>query len=302
MDRFDRLRLFVIIADRGSFVAAARELRVSPSVASRAISALERELGTALFLRTTRTVRLTSEGATFLERCRRALAELDDARLEIEGGAAGPSGLLVLTAPTILGRMYVRPILAGILRDYPQLRLRLLLTDRLVRVAEEGVDVAIRVAELADSALLAVRLGTVRRTLVASPDYLARRGKPGTPAELVGHDLLLFEGFAPAGDLHLARTEAPVAARNPRFDSNSVEAVLDAALDGCGIAQLINYQVDEAIATGRLVLLLEEYAPPPVPVSAVFPANRQGLPAVRAFLDAARAHFGAALRPLSTQS
>jgi len=297
MDRLDRLRLFVTVADHGSFVAAARELRISPTVASRAIKALERELGSALFLRTTRSVRLTSEGATFLERCRHPLAELDDARLGIEGGGGEPSGLLVVTAPTILGRMHVRPVLAGLLRDHPQLRLRLLLTDRVVRVTEEGVDVAIRVGELADSALLAVRLGTVRRTLVASPEYLARRGTPKTPAELADHDILLFEGFAPAGDLHLARSQAPIAARSPRFESNSVEAVLDAALDGCGIAQLISYQVDEAIAAGRLVFLLDAYAPPPIPVSAIFPANRQRSSAVRIFLDAARAHFGAALSP-----
>ena len=297
MGQLDRLRLFVAVADHGSFVAAARELRVSPTIASRAIKALERELGTALLLRTTRSVRLTSEGAAFLERCRHALAELDEARREIEGGVTEPSGLLVVTAPTVLGRIHVRPILVNLLRNYPKLRLRLLLTDRLVHLVEEGVDIAIRIAELADSTFLTARLGTVRRVLVASPDYLARRGTPTTPAALSDHDLLLFEGFAPAGDLHLAPSYPPISCRNPRFETNSVEATIDATLDGCGIAQLVSYQVAEAVAAGRLVLLLEDYAPPPIPVSAVFLANRQRSPSVRAFLDAARAHFEAALSP-----
>jgi DNA-binding transcriptional LysR family regulator len=297
MDRLDRLRLFVAVADHGSFVAAARELRVSPTVASRAIQALERELGTALLLRTTRSVRLTGEGAAFLERCSHALAELDEARREIEGGVTEPSGLLVVTAPTVLGRIHVRPILVSLLRNYPNLRLRLLLTDRVVRLAEEGVDVAIRIAELADSSLVAVRLGTVRRVLVASPDYIARRGNPASPAALSDHDILLFEGFAPAGELHLAPTQPPIACRSPLFESDSVEATIDVVLDGCGIAQLMSYQVVDAVAAGRLVLLLEDYAPPPIPVSAVFPANRQRSPSVRAFLDAARAHFETALSP-----
>jgi DNA-binding transcriptional LysR family regulator len=297
MDRLDRLRLFVAVADHGSFVVAARELRVSPTVASRAIKALERELGIALLLRTTRSVRLTGEGAAFLERCSHALAELDEARREIEGGAAEPRGLLVVTAPTVLGRIHVRPILVNLLRNYPNLRLRLLLTDRLVRLVEEGVDIAIRIAELADSTLLTARLGTVRRVLVASPDYLARRGTPAAPAALSDHDLLLFEGFAPAGELHLAPTHPPIACRRPRFETNSVEATIDMVLDGCGIAQLMSYQVADAVAAGRLVLLFEDYAPPPIPVSAVFPANRRRSPSVRAFLEAARAHFEAVLSP-----
>lgn len=282
-DRLDRLRLFVAVADRGSFVTAAKELRVSPTVATRALKALERELGVALLLRTTRSVRLTGEGAAFLERCRHALAELDAGRRDLEGGIAEPSGLLVVTAPTVLGRLHVRPILTRLLHGHPNLRLRLLLTDRIVRIVEEGVDVAIRVGELADSSLLAIRLGSVRRVLVASPDYLARRGTPNTPAELVDHDLLLFEGLAKFG--------------TPRFESNSVESVLDAALDGCGIAHLVSYQVADAVAAGRLIPVLEGSAPPPVPVTALFPANRQRSPAVRALVDAARLHFHGAFAP-----
>jgi DNA-binding transcriptional LysR family regulator len=295
MDRLDRLRLFVAVADHGSFVAGARELRVTPTVASRSIKALERELGAALLLRTTRSVRLTGEGAAFLERCRHALAELDAGRREIEGQVTEPSGLLVVTAPTVLGRIHVRPILVSLLRNYPKLRLRLLLTDRLVHLVEEGVDIAIRIAELADSTLVTTRLGTVRRVLVATPDYLARRGTPTTPAALRDHDLLLFGGFAPAGELHLGPSYPPISCRNPRFETNSIEATIDAALDGCGIAQLVSYQVAEAVAAGRLVLLLEDFAPPPIPVSAVFPANRQRSPSVRAFIDAARVQLGTAL-------
>jgi DNA-binding transcriptional LysR family regulator len=297
MDRLDRLRLLVAVADRGSFVAAARELRVTPTVASRAIKALERELGTALLLRTTRSVRITGEGAAFIEHCRHALAELDAGRREIEGSVAEPSGLLVVTAPTVLGRMHVRPILVDLLHNYPKLRLRLLLTDRLVQLIEEGVDIAIRIAHLADSTLLTARLGTVRRVLVASPDYLARRGTPLTPAALRDHDLLLFEGFAPAGELHLGSSYPPIPCRSPRLEANSVEATIDAAIDGCGIAQLVSYQVAEAVAAERLVLLLDDYAPPQIPVSAIFPANRQRSPSVRAFLGAAREHFKAVLLP-----
>jgi DNA-binding transcriptional LysR family regulator len=291
MDRLDALKTFVMVAQRQSFAEAARSLRISATAASRAVADLERDLGVPLLRRTTRSVRLTPEGEAYLDRCRAALDALDDAARSLRGEDAEPRGALIITAPVVFGRIHVLPIVTGLLRAHPQLNVHLMLTDRVIRLAEEGIDVAVRIADLSDSALHAVRLMEVRRVLVASPAYLVARGTPADVAHLHQHDLIAFERFTANGEWRFTQLGRPAIHCQPRLLTDSVEAAIDAALGGFGITRVLCYQVDAHVRAGRLCHLLREFEPPAVPVSLVFQANRRSSPNVRALIAAAQAYF-----------
>jgi len=291
MDRLDILRTFVAVAEQASFAKAARSLRISPTAATRAIAALEKELGVAVFRRTTRSVGLTEEGAAFLERCRPALLELEEAARSARGESAEPRGTLVMTAPVVFGRMHIRPLATELLRLHPKLNVQLILTDRICRLVDEGIDLALRIADLSDSALRAVRVGQVRRLLVASPAYLTNRGTPKTVAALHDHDLIAFENFTQNGEWRFAGTGRSAIRFEPRLLTDSIDAAIDAALDGLGITRVLSYQVMHHVDGGRLVLVLEAFVPPPVPVSLLYHANRQRSPNVRAMIEAAREYL-----------
>lgn len=299
MDQLDALRAFVAVAEARSFTEGARTARVSPTRASRAVAALEVELGVPLLRRTTRSVSLTGEGAAYLERARRALDELDAGARDARGEAQEPRGRLVVTAPVVFGRMHMLPVLNGLLRAHPRLDVELMLLDRVVRLVEEGIDVAVRIADLADSALHAVRLLEVRRMLVASPAYLAEHGAPAGVAALNDHALIGFDGLAAGGEWRFGPDSRTAVRIMPRLATNSVEAAIDAALAGLGIARALSYQVADHLAAGRLVALLPDAAPPPVPVHLLFAANRRRSPGVRALIDASRAYFGALAPPVA---
>jgi DNA-binding transcriptional LysR family regulator len=293
MDRLDALSTFVTIADRGSFAAAAREHRVSPQAITRAVAALEARLGVQLFLRTTRSVRLTEEGSVFLDRCRQLLLDLNEAEQAVMGAAAEPQGPLVVTAPVVFGRMHVVPVIAELLRLHPRLSVRLVLIDRFAQLVDEGIDVAVRIGELADSALRAVRIGEVRRVLVASPTYLERRGAPTSPAELRHHDIIAFTGLSASDEWRFGPGGRKIVRVQPRLVVNGADAAIGAAVEGIGICRLLSYQVSRELAEGRLRTVLDADAPPPVPVNLVFQAARAGAPNVRAFIDQAAAHLRA---------
>ena len=291
IDRIDRLRLFIGIAEHLSFAEAARGARISAAVASRAIAALEEELRVPLFRRTTRAVALTQEGALYLERARNALAELDAAARDLSGENAEPHGSLIISAPVVFGRMHILPVVNALLSAHRQLNAQLVLTDRAVRLVDEGIDVAARIADLADSALHAVKLGDVRRVLVSSPAYLAKRGMPGRLTDLYDHCLVAFDTFAANDEWRFGVAEKAVVKVAPRLRVNSVDATIDALLGGVGIGRLLSYQVAEHIADGRLVEILADQAPHPVPINLVFQANRQRSPNVRAFIEEAKARI-----------
>lgn len=286
MDRLDRIRIFQMVADHTSFAEAARRLQIPSVAASRAVAALEKELGVTLLRRTTRSVGLTKQGADYLARSRRALAELDDAARALRGEDAHPRGQLVVTAPVLFGRMYVMPMVAGLLSSHPELSLRVILVDRIMRLAEEGIDVAVRIGDLPDSALRAARLATVRRVWVATPDYLTKRGVPASLADLVHHDLIHFdtvtlnEGWRPGQGAK--RVE-------PRLRTDNAEASIEAALKGLGIARLLSYHVGNQVAEGKLVRVLPENEREAVPVNLVYQSNRIQSAALKAFMAAARA-------------
>jgi DNA-binding transcriptional LysR family regulator len=291
MDRLDAMRAFAAVADLGSFAEAARRLRLSPAAVTRAVAGLEDRLGLVLLNRTTRSVKLTERGVLYVETCKQILADIEAADRRVRGEDAAPRGMMVVAAPLMFGRLHVLPILAGLLSEHRELAVRLMLGDRTVHLVEEGVDVAVRIGELADSALTAFKVGEVRRVLVASPDYLAARGTPATPAELAGHDLIAFEGVEATNDWRFGERESTRVRVEPRLAVNSADAAIAAAESGLGITRTLSYQVHAALAAGRLRLLLERSSPPAMPVNVVYPSRRLGSANVAAFVKAARAHF-----------
>ncbi len=280
--------MFVAVARSGSFAEAARRLRLSPSVATRAVAQLEDRLGVELFNRTTRSVRLTDLGAAHLNRCSRIIEELDDAERALRGESGELRGEMVVAAPVVFGRLHVLPIVAELLRRHAAFSVRLMLSDRNAHVAEEGIDVAVRIGLLADSSLMAQRLGSMGHVLVASPQYLANRPAPERLADLQQHSLIVFEGLGQTNEWRF-RDEA-VRIR-PRLSVTTADCAIAAAEAGLGITRVLSYQVDEARRAGRLVPLLKRFAPPPVPVSALYQPSRRTTANVAAFLAEARSYF-----------
>lgn len=296
MDKLDALRAFLAVADRASFAAAARSLRWSPAAATRAVAMVEAELGVALFHRTTRVVRLTEPGAIYAEHCRRILADLEAARSQVRGEDAAPRGTLSVTAPVVFGRLHILPVAEKLAAAHEALSVRLTFVDRVTHLVEEGFDIGVRIGVLPNSALIAVPLTEVRRVLVASPSYIAAHGEPGSPDELRQHAIIAFDGLEATDAWRFAAVGHPDAAPSsvslaPRLTVNSADAAIAAALRGRGITRVLSYQVEEAVADGRLRHLLRSHEPPAVPVSLLYQASRRGSANVMAFVREARARF-----------
>jgi DNA-binding transcriptional LysR family regulator len=271
MDRLEEWRMFVAVAGRSSFVEAARALGRSPQTVTRAVAALEARLGTRLLHRTTRSVSLTGEGERQIERGRRALAELDLLESGVDG-AAPLAGKLSVTAPMLFGQMHVLPVVTEFLGKYPALQVRLLLLDRVVSLAEEGIDVAVRIGHLPDSSLKALTVGHVRWVLCASPGYLRRAGVPRTLEALSRHDCIAFTATTPVADRwtfsNPGRRERTVSMR-PRLAVNTGQAAIDAAVAGVGILRALSYQVAPLVAARKLQIVLASFAQDAVPVNLV---------------------------------
>ena len=295
MNSLRTLRTFISVAENASFAAAGRRLGMSPTTVTRAIAALEASLGVSLLMRTTRSVRLTDDGAIFLERCRAGIAEIDQAFETVRGGALAPGGTLTVTAPVMFGRLHILPIVLEMLALYPDLQVRLLLLDRVVRLVEEGVDIAVRVADLSDSSMHMLRIGQVRRILSASPAYLEKRGEPATLSDLRNHDLIAIEdeagphrGWGIKGERGSERTS--------RLSVNHVDTAISAAVAGLGIVRTLSYQIADHIAAGRLQRVLADEPAPKLPISLLFQSGRKDRPNIRAFAELARRRLnGAAL-------
>lgn len=279
MDRADEWRVFAAVAGLRSFSRAAKRLRISPQAATRAVAALEARVGTKLLHRTTRSVSLTDDGAQYLERSKRALAELDALEAPLDTATA-LRGTLAVTASVMFGQKHVVPIVASFLDAHPGVAARLVLLDRVVSLAEEGIDVGIRIGALPDSALVARKVGTVRTVLVASAKYLERAGTPRTLDALVKHACIEFLPFP----RHV----------QPRWIVNTAQVAIDLALAHRGITRVLSYQADERL---RVVLPYSELEPSPVHV--VYQAGR--LPRITAaFLEHATSRLQAALAGHST--
>jgi DNA-binding transcriptional LysR family regulator len=294
MDRLTLWTIFAAVAEQGGFAAAARRLGRSPAAVTRAVAMLEERLATRLFNRTTRRVALTDEGARYLERCRRVLAEVD--ALEAADTGEAPRGVLGVTAPIVFGRLHVLPVVTAFLRDHPAVDARLLLVDRVVSLLDEGLDVAVRLGPLPDSSLRALRIGAVRRSLYASPAYLEQHGAPRTPRDLAEHACIAFASVAPERWTFRQGARRLAVTVKPRLVVNTAEAALDAAVEGLGLARVLSYQAAELAAAGKLRRVLGPYEPAPLPIHVVHPAGRH-LPArTRLFIDrlaaALQAKFG----------
>lgn len=296
LDRLHAIEVFIAVADAGSFAKGGARLRLSPPAVSRAIAALEDRLGARLFNRTTRSLTITDVGRRFLESARRLLADLDTAEKQAVGEPTTPRGHLAITAPVTLGRSALPPVVCDFLRDHPRVTASILLRDRVVSLVEEGIDVALRIGRLPDSSLIAKRVGTVRRVLVASPDYLARRGTPASPADLREHSLIAFTGLLPNREWRFfdGRKAIGVPLR-PALEIDDAGATILAAETGYGITVALSYMVSDRLRAGRLVAILDGFAPTARPVHLVYPRARLVAPQVRAFIDVAAPRLKAAL-------
>jgi len=280
------MQVFARIVDAGSLTAAAGALGLSVPAVVRSLAALEKAVGVRLLNRTTRRSSLTDAGREYYERCRRVLAEVDDADASMSARRSEPKGRMRLTAPASYGRRRVAPIVAEFIGKYPEVEVELLLLDRVVDLVEEGIDAAVRIGRLPDSTLVARPVGETRRVVCAAPSYLRRAGVPKVPADLATHRCIVFSGLAATNEWTFGgttRTRWPV---RPVLRINQVEAALDACLAGLGCAQFLHYQVEAALEKGKLKRLLSQYEPPPVPVHIVYPHARPSS-SVRAFIDMA---------------
>jgi DNA-binding transcriptional LysR family regulator len=306
MDRIEAMRVFVTALDEGSLAGAGRKLQRSPAAVSRAIAFLEHHVGAELLHRTTRSISLSEAGERYAAACRRVLIDLEEADMCVAGERAAPRGTLTVTAPPISGEEILRPVIDAYLDAFPGVSVNLILIDRSANLVEEGIDVALRVAQLPDSSLVAVRIGgDITRVIVASPRYLAGNPRIVEPADLAkhriittthfGHDAWVFpppEGGTIARSVHF----------KPRLVVNSVRAALASAVDGHGVTRLYTYHVAERVQDGSLRILLRDAEPASLPVHLITPKGRTLIPKVRAFLDFAVPRLRAEYARLSAQA
>lgn len=294
MDRFRQVETFVAVATRGSLSAAAQLEGVAPAVIGRRIDALEARLGVKLMVRTTRRITLTFEGSAFLEDCQRLLRDWQDAEASVSAGGVRASGHLRVTAPAGFGRRHVAPLVPAFVAAHPEVTVSLDLSDRLVDIVNEGIDLAVRIGTLDDSSLVAVPLADNQRVVVASPAYLERRGRPGHPDELHRHDCLTFgtTGSQSRGWLFTVEGRVtPVRVSGPLECNDG--AVLHAwALHGHGLAWRSMWEVAGELASGRLVTVLDAFRAPPDAIRALFPQRRHLPLRVRLFVDHLKRAYG----------
>jgi DNA-binding transcriptional LysR family regulator len=288
MNQLHLITVFVAVVDTQGLAGAARKLNMSPPAVTRAINDLEAHLGLRLLTRTTRTVRVTDAGERYVQDCRRILAELQDADESVRGMHLAPRGRLTITAPVLFGSQYVTPIVTEYLSRYPQVSVSCLFLDRVVNLLEEGVDAAIRIGELPDSSMQAIALGHVRRVICASPDYLERHGTPQVPDDLQAHTIVSVGGQTPATDWRLLHHGMPRSVRlHARLTTTTNDSALTAAVEGFGLTRLLSYQAQAHLGTGKLLAVLTEYEPSPLPIHVVHRQGQQAPQRVRAFLDLA---------------
>ena len=296
MDRIEAMTTLLAVVEAGSLSAASRKLGVPLPTVSRRIAELEAHLKTQLLNRSSRRITLTDAAESYVQACRRILEDVDEAERVVSGEYRAPKGELAVTASMAFGRIHVIPVAAAFLKAYPEILLRLRLSDRLVNLQEERFDLGIRIGVLPDSGIVARRVGSVRRVVCASPEYLTARGSPETPTDLAAHDCVCFTGFAhpESWDFPVGGSTTSVTIRS-RLMVDAAEAAVDAALAGTGIVRLFSYHVAQAVRDGKLSILLEAFEPPPLPVNIVYLGGGLQPLKARAFLDFAAPRLKARL-------
>lgn len=286
MDRLEAMSVLLAAVDAGSLSAASRQLGMPLATVSRKVLDLEAHLKTRLLIRSSRRIALTDAGRSYVAACRGILDDVGEAERAAAGEYSTPKGDLLITAPIVFGRLHVLPVIAEFLKAYPDISVRMMLADRVVNLLEEHVDVALRIGELPDSGLMATKVGSIGRVVCASPAYLASRGTPASPRDLVKHDCITFEGLMSpqTWSFRIGKADTPIAVHS-RLVVNTAEAAIDAAVAGLGVTRVLSYQTAQARRAGTLAVVLDKFAPAPSPASLVY--SGQGLLPLktRAFLD-----------------
>ncbi len=288
MDRLEAMSILVAAVETGSLSAAGRKLGVPLPTVSRKISELEAHLNTKLLIRSTRKLALTDAGEAYVAACRRILEQVSDAERAAVGEYSAPTGELMVAAPVAFGRLHVVPVINDFLARFPEIDVRLTLSDRNVHLIEDHVDMAVRIGALPDSSMVATRAGSVRRVVCGSPAYFAGHGTPTTPADLSDLACITFDVLGSAASWRFrmsgSRSERSVPVRS-RLSVNTAEAAIDAAVAGVGITRVLSYQAAHAVAAGKLKIVLEAFEPEPIPVNLVHAAQGLLPLKMRSFLD-----------------
>lgn len=287
MDKLHAMKIFLEVARGQSFAAAGRALNASPATITRTIAALEEAIGADLFVRTTRTVRLTEAGERYAPECERILGEIDAADALAAGEQADPVGTLSITAPVLFGRLYIAPIVTEFCDRYADVDVRLVLLDRVTNMVDEGFDIALRIGHLPDSSLRAAKVGEVRRVVTGAPAYLKDHGVPQKPEDLRDHKIVATTSAFAVEDWRFGRDQKTVVRVHPRIRCNNNAAAISIAASGWGLTRILSYQVGPEVNEGRLRLVLEDYEEAPLPVHLVHGGTRSVPAKTRAFIDLA---------------
>jgi DNA-binding transcriptional LysR family regulator len=289
------MSLLLSVVDHGSFSAAGRALRIPIATLTRKISDLENLLGARLLIRTTRRLTLTDAGPTYVANARRLLEQLEEVEREAAGEFMMPKGELVVSAPIFFGQLHVMPIVAEFLGQFPEIRIRLVLSDHNMDLIGKRIDMTVRIGDLSDSDMVATRIGSMRSVVCASPRLLEIHGTPQKPKDLLRFPCVAMEGRQPVPGWRFEPAGSVVAVR-PRLSVSTAEAAMEAAIEGIGVTRLLHYQVVEAISAGKLVLLLREFEPSAAPVHLLHAARGQTPLKMRRFLDFAAPRLKQVLR------
>lgn len=286
MDRLEAMSVFMSVVEEGSLSAAGRKLDMPLATVSRKLSDLETHLKARLLNRSTRGLTLTDAGRDYLAACKRILEDVTEAERAAAGEFSEPRGELVVTAPLVMGRMHVLPVIVEFLAAYPEINVRLIQGDRVAQLFEEQIDLAVRVGELPDSRLTATRIGAIRRVVCGHPDYFAAHGLPGVPRDLAEHRCVTFDAINSTEVWRFPVDGADVAVPvRSVLVVNTAEAAIDAAIAGVGVTRVLSYQIEEGKRGGVLQTALREFEPPAMPASLVYTGQRRLPLKLRAFLD-----------------
>jgi DNA-binding transcriptional LysR family regulator len=296
MDRLESMSVLLKVVESGSLSAASRKLGMPLASVSRKISELETYLKIRLLNRSTRRLELTDAGRSYLTASKRILEELGEAERAATGEYSAPKGDLVITAPTVFGRLYLLPVVTEFLKAYPDIDVRLMLTDRVVNLMEEHIDLAVRIGALADSSLLAARVGFIRQVVCGSPVYFAERGIPKSPKELSKHDCISIDGLMSSSQWSFPKGKTKLSVNiHSRLITSTVDSAIEAAVAGVGLARVFSYQIAAFQKTGALTVVLKDFEPKPWPVSLLYSGGHILPLKLRAFLDFVSPRLKAAL-------
>lgn len=301
MDRFQEMQIFLAVAEEEGFAAAARRLKISPPSVTRAIAAMEERIGTQLMSRTTRSLHLSEAGQRYLEDCRRILGEVEEAEEAAAGSYTIPCGHLTVTASVLFGELFVAPILVDYMDRFPSVYLNALMVDRVVSMADEGIDVAIRIGHLRENGQHAIPVGEVRQVICGAPAYFEKHGRPQHPEALSEANIVMSSASHLLSDWQFENNGDALSFRfDPRLMVSSNAAAISIACRGWGITRVLSYQVASQVEAGELEVVLQAFEPPALPIHVVYPKSNRVPAKVRTFVDFLAERLGAdpALKPV----